>query len=897
MLSTVNPYIKKSVSKVEDFYGYFDQKKILKEELETSNRYIIFKGDPNTGKTSFIYLTGEFCKDLNFIPCEINASDCSNSWNFFDSMFLKIFDSLEKYLEKKTKSINRLRKSYIDTKSTGIQTQDNKLISGLRFPYNYYHDSSSSDNFPQANLIIEDIKYILDSIGQTKKIVILIDDFQEVFNIDEFSDLNDITQQSYNNGFNICKTFLKIWDRIELNKLQICIASYPEIFNQENQAQKLVARCFLEIKVDKFNSKEEMDELFKKPLKNIPNHFWCKIFFDNDENFINKIYKSHRDRWNEYMEGFKDDIKNDTKDDHNFQAIWALITYGEEADSIIKSNINELINKLARDISYEVHENSRQRPFYAKLILQYLFEKSSEIDTSININMEKSNKRSPVWQSFYGKKDDVFLNSIVNIQDQKLLQEVYKNVITELQSNEKITKFSEYHIQTKYHMDLFMAFPSFDLSEIVKVVEMGKIYDSILEKKIELITAPIQGLNNTIEEFEIKPISNQEYYKKYCNELSNINIDNLKSSLNKLVNDKIIRNYPHDHYKYQLSLNTLEESFMFLNISSFKIRRPYSNINNLNIKNFIIYNYLLTTNLNTIPVNSSVDNTNQLIKKYKNIINNRKLILLNDSDHQNDLLRRIFSRNFDEMIFYTYGDKYTFISLINNKEDLSVDKIITPEILFKKLKQKKYINETLKKIDSIKFNIQDKLDLANALIKKYNQKSKLYFIAKNYYNNIDWSTWWKLQNYKKAFLKLICDLNNLKFGKPNDELRLQLFNNSIFMWCLINKNNLNNTEKKEYDDFYKKIIHFIDSNEEEWKGSQLTYYNFIILKNSKNLKILKKEFNQVLKNDDEWLNSSIKTYSTFLYFNSKGELKETFHNKALQELTVRQIIKKSINNL
>jgi len=847
--SNMNPYDKSPVRREEDFYGYKNQRELMEKQIDVGSEFLIVKGPPSTGKTSFLFITEKFAEKNNKIPCKIKIGDNPTSYSFFNNMFKSILRELNKKIN------NAVTKEYMRIYQHIVRNGNLPEEVGefnLEFPFNYHawnQNGRSMDDFPEYDSIYEDIENIISKTKlreDNKRIILLIDDFQKLFGIDEFGEDVSATSSTLQIGAgdNITEIFRNLWDDGCCEYFQICIATYPELIESEDNKQvKFAKRCCQIIDVDKFNNSDEMYELFERPLEKVQDHWWYKIFVKNDKSFIKEAATKY---FKEYNQSLSEQYFEGKYPQNEISNILFFDIDKLEKEKRIDEFI-EKINNLKRTLIEKIYDESGRRPFYAKLQLKAVFDYFNNIQPPKDVRAE-----------FNINKENLFSNSLIDldIENNKWIK-IYQEVCGSLQKTKLIELYDKYNIERRYHLELFLQYKRFTFDEIVEMRNWDYSCYS-LKKQLWEGTRSIMNEDNPMTEENFTLDLNKydrTYFGQYSRDIAEINIPKLQSSMGRLKKDGIIEYNKADSIKYIYRPTVYEENYMRYNFMSLAIRKQIGiDYDRESKEEIMVLSFM--TNFYTSVTSFYLENkpVDQKVQEIVEIIGTANIKYLDDDDE--GILRSILMTK--DLTFY-FLEEVNILFLCSNIHRISSkDGGFLVERLINEVQIMQPFN--LNKIDkSLTIGRKEKYELALKLL----DKNRFVDLANNFFHTFTMIDYWQLGEIDRA---LEIQTNEVDYyiesGKSAHLINTELSNLIYLSLCRSNKK----TAKNAYDKYKDYIEQYL--KKDEFKN--LIMYNYLLLtifldhKDSiKKLKELKKLFQ-----DDE------EAY-TLVYFSSKDEISET----------------------
>ena len=492
-----------SVKRLENFYGFKDQKKqvfdVIDQSISGEIRNICFIGDPETGKTSFLNISKEYADQYSQLSVFWTIDQVMPSYEFFHNYFSNLLQSLSELNGGINKQFVVLKKDYDEITIKGAEADSCNLL----FPYKYLewvNNHKPVDDFPNYSTIIKhDINAILKELkgfykdNLKKKIFFFIDDFQYVCGFNDKGKIDpNIDHDLYvRSTDNICTLLRYIVDDFK-SSIVLFIATYPGVFKKSETVKKLTGnRYFEKIDVDKYEHVSETEELFTKSLQKLDeNHIWRQVYGENVSIDI---------------------IKNILKQKENLDT---------DALARLPKSFFKGLAKNEKDLTViTAHNQYEGRPSFIKHFLAEIFE------TFNNPTMFAKSR----------------LSLIVEFSNNRKMQSIYRNMSRELGDNEIYKTLEKYTVEQKFHLKLFLENIRLDIDAISKLVKINKM-------RFNLINCCDENYN--IKKIDLNDLSrNNEFFGVHSRDIYGINFNKLSNSLEKFKEDKIMDYSPDNSIK------------------------------------------------------------------------------------------------------------------------------------------------------------------------------------------------------------------------------------------------------------------------------------------------------------------------------------------------------------
>lgn len=779
-----NPYANlEEVKSKKYFFGYKEQKKQLIEKINSGDSNISILGSKATGKTSFLNYAREHCLENNILCInKVSTKFYHQPYQFFMDIFDKLIDlyldqidELDENDEIKVMHMNNVQK-YEDAKSsTNISMQ-------YKFNTDYYKWTKDPNKSLNSSSVIRQFHSIyknfssINKLTVNKKIVILIDDFQNLVGLDEKErtirdpDKFEANKTSLDNLLESLRNdFLP---NTNMN-FQYIVAMYPGLLNQDKflYFSKLMERSFLtHIDVNKFNNQRETEELILGLLdSDTTNSNDWYTYFQNKE-----ISNEQYDSWYNSLESKQ---KMDGKLDKEYM------------EYLVKNKSTKVENVIASQLSVltrRVYYKSMMTPYHMKLILSKIFDQFPKLSPA-SIHM-------------------------INFSDKKKWYSIWSEVNKQGRNQEIVRKFSEYTRLRKYIFDLLIFNKRLSINEIIDYVRFSialQIQKKINEGDLTHSEIDYTDLNNIIDD---------------GTELNDLTYEKIISAIEQFEKDELIKHDKDDHIKYKVLFDVLASGFLqseiALNDSPDVLSGRESNITDAIITK--ISNYVVEDR-KRFDIMHPLNNVNGLnVKEYKSNFSNIIKCKVSTLDEL-----RIDPEAFEV---------YSTICLENAKKI----NLFFIEIIINKAKSKlfihskssdvegNYLKGIIDRIKSIEdfsivldFGIEVNIEYFDNLSKAEIEKQLLHF--KDDFRYIDYKALWKIGLENKAINNVTKEIDTLtKAGDFSSRELMDLVNNGTYLsMCQNDKDSM-----RLWANRYNMFIESLNTNPLELAQR----YNYYLLK-------------------------------------------------------------------
>jgi len=797
----MNPFSPGPILDIKDFYGFKRQRKEVESIIEYSvnnsaSKHAAFIGEPNTGKTTFLFYTEKKLKDFDIpVAHERIQRTMSNSFEFFNGVISRILSTLSDSSTLSDGSFISIAEQYNLYKQV-IQNgrTDSGIDCEIEFCYDYHRYKRSNDpseivnevpienSLKQISLIYnEELKVLApNSKNKSGKIAVFFDNFHNIIGYDE-EDVR-IDDGDNQHADEICEIIRNCQETYGSTKYLFFLASYPNIFNEEQNVlqKKLLTRGgYKNIVVNRYDDQSETIDLIKGCVDKLEEkHVW--------RNVLSKC------RIKEYVDDLlskdlsaligPDYIKDMIKDMEKNMA-------SSFVEGAVIGSIDRLYNKI--------HKEAQGRPYSIKKYMEEVF-------------------------NLFEQPADI---SFVDLSF-KAWRPIYKNVAQAFSDSKYGNFLSNYTLDQIYHLYLFSVLRQLSIKDI-----------SFLIRFTELVIKIQTNLHND----QYKNLSIEEYDKLIDNEDAIvITAENkIKNSLDIFIKDGIIQYNKDANIKYSLKVNIQDSNFIQNIIKSENDLSLFDTIN----KGFLAkYCYLELRDRSLIQIAN--------IDPHYNIefLENEKMILSFVKDPSSILTLRPDVIPNKLLEYFISNPHFKQVNLIrkSNYYKKYESWILTGEFnlllynkLFSYLETKDVEIPLLELCKTVTSKESKKVDIKNLLESKDFATCKYRYEINSIIDQYDEVTLWQkgLKDHAsiKAKNEFTILFNNNDKSEIDFSMMYKYFNNYLYLSLIKNKkNSILIKEFKPYKDFIDQIINTKKDDYEKIfyssESSHVLLYNIFILK-------------------------------------------------------------------